>query len=128
LHADPTAPDAAGKSDSHDTFVVSDQRLLDNVAVVAGVAKQLWPNDQVRFERATLIAVITMIPETHLLNPASSNVPGSEKEPYDTYEKPGDHDSIGLFQQRALQGYHGNAHQIMDRQYASFMFFGHPKA
>ena len=128
LHADPTAPDAAGKSDSHDTFVVSDQRLLDNVAVVAGVAKQLWPNDQVRFERATLIAVITMIPETHLLNPASSNVPGSEKEPYDTYEKPGDHDSIGLFQQRALQGYHGNAHQIMDRQYASYMFFGHPKA
>ena len=111
-----------------ETKVINDQRQLDNVAVVAGVAKTLWPDDQVRFERATLIAVITMLVETDVFNPASSNVPGSEKEPYDIYEKPGDHDSIGLFQQRALQGYHGNAHQIMDRQYASYMFFGHPKA
>jgi len=109
---------------------VFDQRQLDNVAVVAGVAKTLWPDDQAKYERAMVIAVITMIVESELRNTSSYNAPSSLKEPADNAEN-GDQDSVGLFQQfdGDIRGhdYHGNAHQVMNRKYSAYMFFGFPR-
>lgn len=105
--------------------VTVDQARLKNVATVSEVAHELFPNEQ-EYQRAMVIAVITMLVETGLANSASDAVPETKQYPHDNV-LPGDHDSAGVYQQRVNQGYHGTAQQIMDVRYASYMFFGEPR-
>lgn len=74
-------------------------------------------------EQAMLIATMTMAVESHWRNLASEAVPESKNYPNDGVAK-GDHDSVGLFQQRALTGAWGTPKQLMDPTYASLMFLG----
>lgn len=118
------APSQPYREGGDHSFTVTEP-MLRNVAAVAGVANQIWPQDQVRRERATLIATITMMVESQLLNKASRAVPATLNVPNDGVTA-GDHDSAGLFQQRVDAGYYGTAGQIMDPAYGAAMFFGHP--
>lgn len=111
-----------GASTPEQNAVTVDAAALRNVAAVAAEAKKIWPDDKARRDKATLIAVITMATEAGLHNPASKAVPGSEKYPNDGVAA-GDHDSIGIFQQRAGMGY-GTVEQIMNPAFAARSFFG----
>lgn len=97
---------------------------LTNVAKVIAAYKTAngFANEQER-ERAMQIAVITMAVESNFRNVASKSVPESLSLPNDGVV-PGDHDSVGLFQQRARTGAWGTAKQIMDPTYSALMFLG----
>ncbi|SCL31639.1 hypothetical protein GA0074692_3151 [Micromonospora pallida] len=69
--------------------------------------------------RALVIAVATAMQESNLYNLASGVVPESQNHPNQGVGW--DHDSIGLFQQRASMGW-GTVAQIMDPAYATRQF------
>lgn len=120
----PSEPYREGQSSTAGQEIQVDAAALRNVAVVAQVAAELWPDDTARRDRATLIATITMMVETGMQNYASSAVPETLQFPHDRVGS--DHDSAGLFQQRVNQGAYGSAAQIMDPSYSTRMFFGAP--
>jgi hypothetical protein len=70
--------------------------------------------------RALIIAVATAMQESTLLNRASEVVPESKRYPHQGTGW--DHDSVGLFQQRASAGW-GPVHKLMDPAYASQQFY-----
>ena len=96
--------------------------MLTNLAVMM---KTVQDNED-RFanpELAMVIGTITMAVESNFLNLASRAVPESQALPNDGVVA-GDHDSVGIFQQRAYTGAWGTPAQIMDTSYSSAMFFG----
>lgn len=120
---EPSSP-YKGASSTKEHQVTIDARVLKNVAIVAAVAKELFP-DKAQYDRAMVIAVSAMMVETGGLNHASPDVPESLQYPHDGTSA--DHDSVGIFQQRVYAGYYGNAEQLMDPAYQAYMFFGAPK-
>lgn len=120
----PSEPYREGQQSTAAQEIPIDAAALRNTAVVAKVAGEVWPNDPVRRDRATLIATITMLVESGAQNYASSSVPETLQFPHDRVGS--DHDSAGLFQQRVNQGAYGSAAQIMDPAYSTRMFFGAP--
>jgi hypothetical protein len=70
-------------------------------------------------ERAMVVAVSTALQETYLRNLASSAVPESQWHANDGLGS--DHDSVGLFQQRATTGW-GPVNRLMDPDFATSQF------
>jgi hypothetical protein len=71
-------------------------------------------------EQAIVIAIATALQESNLYNYANGSVPESLSYPHEAIGW--DHDSVGLFQQRASQGW-GAVQQLMDPQYSAWVFF-----
>ncbi|WP_183061566.1 hypothetical protein [Motilibacter peucedani] len=82
--------------------------------IVSAVVDRRMPS------RAAVIAVATAMQESRLLNLASEAVPESLTYPHDDVA-PGDHDSVGLFQQRPSQGW-GAVQQLMTPSFAAGAF------
>ncbi|MFS8521323.1 MAG: hypothetical protein FWJ87_08100 [Micromonosporaceae bacterium] len=91
------------------------QRQMDHAATIvavgqrAGMPKEAW-----------VIAVATALQESNLLNLANPAWPESFEHPHDGTGY--DHDSVGLFQQRASTGW-GPVAQLMDPEYAAGKFY-----
>jgi hypothetical protein len=88
-------PPSSGSASGYDT------EQLHNAAVIVQVGNQRGLPI-----RAAVIAVATAIQESNLYN----------------LDKPTDHDSLGLFQQRPSQGW-GTPQQLLDRAYAAGKFY-----
>jgi hypothetical protein len=71
-------------------------------------------------KRAFVIAVATSLQESQLRNLASTRIPESYN--YNAEGDGSDHDSVGLFQQRASTGW-GAVSQLMDPSYAATAFY-----
>jgi hypothetical protein len=88
---------------------------MDNAAAIVRVARQRnLP------QRAMVIGIATAMQESNLYNLASNVVPESLRYPHQGIGA--DHDSIGLFQQRASMGW-GTVAQIMDPARSAGSFF-----
>ena len=120
----PSEPYHEGQGSAQaNAFPVTDH-VLRNVAAMMSVAEEIWPDDEQRRNRAVLIAVITTSVESQGRVTASPAVPESLQVPH--VGELADHDSVGLYQQRVRQGYHGTAAQAMDPVWSTRMFFGAP--
>ncbi|MFI5911367.1 hypothetical protein [Dactylosporangium sp. NPDC051541] len=71
-------------------------------------------------EKGLVVAVATAMQESDLYNVASPAVPSSLKLPHDGVSA--DHDSVGLFQQRASQGW-GSVPELMDPAHSAMLFY-----
>ncbi|WP_433079695.1 hypothetical protein ACQP1P_40900 [Dactylosporangium sp. CA-052675] len=71
-------------------------------------------------EKGLVVAVATAMQESDLYNVASPAVPSSMKLPHDAVST--DHDSVGLFQQRASQGW-GSVAELMDPAHSAALFY-----
>ncbi|GAA0708284.1 hypothetical protein Drose_31010 [Dactylosporangium roseum] len=92
-----------------------DQLQMDNAAIIVRQGKaQGMPR------RALVVAVATAMQESDLHNVASSAVPSSLRLPHQGVST--DHDSVGLFQQRASQGW-GTVPQLMDPAHSAMLFY-----
>lgn len=121
----PSEPYREGQGSPEAQKITIDRAQLANISIVSEVARELYP-DQAQYERAMMIATITTLVETGANNSASEAVPESKNFPHDNVLA-GDHDSVGIFQQRAEQGYYGTVEQLMDPRYQAYMFFGDPR-
>ncbi|MET7397501.1 hypothetical protein ABZS66_28835 [Dactylosporangium sp. NPDC005572] len=93
-----------------------DQRQMDNAATIVRQGRaQGMPR------RALVVAVATAMQESSLYNVASKAVPSSLRLPHEGLSS--DHDSVGLFQQRASQGW-GTVPQLMDPAHSAMLFYG----
>ncbi|MEV8515767.1 hypothetical protein [Dactylosporangium sp. NPDC051484] len=70
--------------------------------------------------RALVVAVATAMQESDLYNVASRAVPASLKLPHEGVSQ--DHDSVGLFQQRASQGW-GTVVELMNPAHSAMLFY-----
>jgi hypothetical protein len=71
-------------------------------------------------KRAYVIAVATALQESRLYNLASTRIAESSSYPHEGSGS--DHDSVGLFQQRASSGW-GRVRDLMDPHYAATAFY-----
>ncbi len=92
-----------------------DQAEMANAAAIVRAGKQRGLP-----QRALVIAVATALQESNLYNVASSVVPESFNYPHQGVGS--DHDSVGLFQQRASQGW-GAVQQLMDPAQSAGLFY-----
>ncbi len=91
------------------------QAQMDNAATIVTVARQRGLS-----KRAMVIGVATALQESDLYNQANPAVRASMALPHEGASV--DHDSVGLFQQRASQGW-GTVAQLMDPAYSAGAFF-----
>ncbi|GAA4262947.1 hypothetical protein [Dactylosporangium darangshiense] len=91
------------------------QTQMNNAAAIVrqGRAQGLPP-------KALVVAVATAMQESDLYNVASPAVPSSLKLPHDGVSQ--DHDSVGLFQQRASQGW-GTVAELMNPAHSAMLFY-----
>lgn len=92
-----------------------DQRQMDNAALIVKQGRAQGMPD-----RALVVAIATAMQESDLYNVASSAVPASLQLPHDGVSI--DHDSVGLFQQRASQGW-GSVPELMDPAHSAMLFY-----
>ncbi|MEV4132380.1 hypothetical protein AB0J72_09475 [Dactylosporangium sp. NPDC049742] len=92
-----------------------DQRQMDNAAIIVKQGRAQGMPD-----RALVVAVATAMQESDLYNVASSAVPASLGLPHDGTST--DHDSVGLFQQRASQGW-GTVAELMNPAHSAMLFY-----
>lgn len=112
-------PDGLTTQNAHgETVTLSKQQLQRAAAIVAVGKSQNIP------ARGQLIALMTAITESTLrvlsntiAYPASANIPNDGNG--------GDHDSVGLFQQRPAAGW-GTVENLMDPVWSSRAFYGGP--
>jgi hypothetical protein len=71
-------------------------------------------------DKALVVAVATAMQESNLYNVASPAVPASLRLPHDSVSQ--DHDSVGLFQQRASQGW-GTVAELMNPAHSAMLFY-----
>ena len=91
-----------------------DQAQTDNAAAIATAArKRGLPR------RAVVVALATAMQESNLHNLANPAVPESLRYPHQGVG--GDHDSVGLFQQRPSQGW-GTVGELMDPEHSAGLF------
>jgi hypothetical protein len=91
-----------------------DQAQTDNAAAIAVAArKRGLPR------RAVVVALATAMQESNLHNLANPAVPESLRYPHQGVG--GDHDSVGLFQQRPSQGW-GTVGELMDPEHSAGLF------
>jgi hypothetical protein len=93
-----------------------DRRQMDNAAAIVRQGRAQGMPD-----KALVIAVATAMQESDLYNVASPAVPSSLRLPHDAVSQ--DHDSVGLFQQRASQGW-GTVAELMNPQRSAMLFYG----
>jgi hypothetical protein len=91
------------------------QKQMDNAATIVRVGREMGLP-----KRAWIIAVATAMQESDLHNTASEAVPESLKYPHEGTSI--DHDSVGLFQQRA-SGSWGPVKLLMQPAYATRKFY-----
>jgi hypothetical protein len=91
------------------------QTQMDNAYRIVEAGKALGLPKQ-----AYVIAVATAMQESKLYNLASSSVPESMHYPHEGYGS--DHDSVGLFQQRASSGW-GPVRKLLQPRYAATKFY-----
>src|SRR5262245_40348736 len=91
------------------------QAQMDNAYRIVEAGKALKLPKQ-----AYVIAVATAMQESRLYNLASTAVPSSMRYPHEGYGS--DHDSVGLFQQRASSGW-GPVRNLMQPRYAATKFY-----
>jgi hypothetical protein len=91
------------------------QRQMDYATTIVRVAERKGLP-----ERAMVVAISTALQETYLRNLASTAVPESQS--YTNDGSGSDHDSVGLFQQRASSGW-GPVNRLMDPAFAANQFF-----
>lgn len=92
-----------------------DQRQMDNAARIVKQGRAQGMSD-----RALVVAIATALQESDLYNIASSAVPSSLQLPHEGVST--DHDSVGLFQQRASQGW-GTVAELMSPAHSAMLFF-----
>lgn len=92
-----------------------DQAQMNNAATIVKVAQQRGLS-----KRAMVIGVATALQESDLYNQANPAVRASMALPHQGASV--DHDSVGLFQQRASQGW-GTVAQLMNPAYSTGLFF-----
>ena len=108
----PAAPAPAGPPSS---VAGLDQAATSNAYAIVKVAKQRGLPQQ-----AMVVAIATALQESNLYNYANGSVPESLSYPHEAIGW--DHDSVGLFQQRASQGW-GAVRQLMDPAYSAWVFY-----
>ena len=91
------------------------QRQMDHAATIVAVGQRVGMP-----EEAYVIAVATALQESNLLNLANPAWPESFEHPHDGTGY--DHDSVGLFQQRASTGW-GPVAELMNPEYAAGKFY-----
>jgi hypothetical protein len=91
------------------------QVQMNNAAVIVQVGRSMGLPD-----RALVIGVATAMQESNLFNVASHAEPESLNYPHEGISA--DHDSVGLFQQRASQGW-GTVANLMQPAYQAEKFF-----
>ena len=92
-----------------------DQRQMDNAAAIVRQGREQGMPD-----KALVVAVATAMQESDLYNVASPAVPSSLRLPHDGISV--DHDSVGLFQQRASQGW-GTVPELMNPSRSAMLFY-----
>src|SRR6185369_12987521 len=92
-----------------------DQTQMDNAATIVRQGRAQGLPD-----KALVVAVATAMQESDLYNVASPAVPASLRLPHDAISA--DHDSVGLFQQRASQGW-GSVAELMDPAHSAMLFY-----
>ncbi|MEV4513084.1 hypothetical protein AB0K00_29430 [Dactylosporangium sp. NPDC049525] len=92
-----------------------DQRQMSNAALIVRQGRAQGMPDQ-----ALVIAIATAMQESNLYNVASDAVPSSLRLPHEGVSS--DHDSVGLFQQRASQGW-GTVAELMDPSHSAKLFY-----
>ncbi|GAA2578649.1 hypothetical protein GCM10010399_05490 [Dactylosporangium fulvum] len=113
--AAPPAPPVAASPARPQPVAGLNQLQMDNAAIIVRQGKaQGMPR------RALVVAVATAMQESDLHNVASSAVPSSLRLPHQGVST--DHDSVGLFQQRASQGW-GTVPQLMDPDHSAMLFY-----
>ncbi|WP_327008827.1 hypothetical protein OHA72_17160 [Dactylosporangium sp. NBC_01737] len=91
------------------------QRQMDNAALIVKQGRAQGMPD-----RALVVAIATAMQESNLYNVASAAVPSSLQLPHEGVSS--DHDSVGLFQQRASQGW-GTVAQLMNPSHSAMLFY-----
>jgi len=79
-----------------------DSTQLARAGTIYGIAREVFGPEGLA-EKAALVGLVTAMQEATLLNKASRANPGSLAFPHDAVA-PGDHDSVGIFQQRDAWG------------------------
>ena len=92
-----------------------DQRQMDNAAIIVKQGRAQGMPD-----RALVVALATAMQESDLYNIASDAVPASLRLPHEGTST--DHDSVGLFQQRASQGW-GTVAELMSPAHSAMLFY-----
>ena len=92
-----------------------DQTQMNNAATIVRLGRAQGLPD-----KALVVAVATAMQESDLYNVASPAVPASLRLPHDGVSA--DHDSVGLFQQRASQGW-GTVAELMNPAHSAMLFF-----
>jgi hypothetical protein len=92
-----------------------DQTQMDNAATIVRQGRAQGLPD-----KALVVAVATAMQESDLYNVASPAVPASLRLPHDGVSE--DHDSVGLFQQRASQGW-GTVADLMNPAHSAMLFY-----
>ncbi|GAA3224445.1 hypothetical protein ACFO1B_35490 [Dactylosporangium siamense] len=92
-----------------------DQQQMDNAALIVKQGRAQGMSD-----RALVVAIATAMQESDLHNVASSAVPSSLQLPHQGVST--DHDSVGLFQQRASQGW-GTVAELMNPSHSAMLFY-----
>lgn len=91
------------------------QTQMDNAKTIVDVGTEMnIPH------RGLIVAIATAMQESTLLNYANSGVPESQNYPHEAVGW--DHDSVGLFQQRASTGW-GSVAELMTPTYAAEAFY-----
>jgi hypothetical protein len=111
----PAAPSASPLPTRPRPVAGLDQAQMDNAAIIVRIAAQRGLP-----KRAMVVAVATSLQESDLYNAANPDVPESLRYPHQGASV--DADSVGLFQQRASQGW-GTVAQLMDPAYSTRLFF-----
>ena len=96
-----------------------EEAQVRNAAVIIGVGRDLDLSD-----KAIIIALMTAIQESRILNLASPEVPESLE--YDHDDQAVNKASVGLFQQQHTMGW-GPVEDLMNPEMATRTFFGGPK-
>lgn len=91
------------------------QTQMDNAKTIVDVGAEMKIPD-----RGLIVAIATAMQESTLLNYANASVPESQNYPHEAVGW--DHDSVGLFQQRASTGW-GSVAELMTPTYAAKAFY-----
>ncbi|WP_432978268.1 hypothetical protein [Dactylosporangium sp. CA-233914] len=112
--ASTTPPPPPPPAPPHPVAGLNQTQMNNAAAIVRQGRSQGMP------EKGLIVAVATAMQESDLYNVASTAVPSSLKLPHDGVSV--DHDSVGLFQQRASQGW-GTVSELMDPSHSAMLFY-----
>lgn len=111
------------------TVQPNNEQQIGNIKIILGIVKAYKLD-----KKAGLIALMTAMQESHIMNLANTSVPVSLENPNKQGNPGHDHDSVGVFQQRVGSGWStfgsGTSKeivwQLMDVAYSAQAFLGTP--